>query len=202
MDKLSYNAKNVSDDSRKENARPLTMVEKNAINEIMERARFSHIPHAETDNPALVAKHEEFEKELNVQVATMIMEKHIKHNLMGLDWKSLPENDPIIQHVLKWKRRNSNKNTKKDKNVDRRTLEEYLLMVVNLHDAKAYSDRQKDFTLLNDMLFINDTPEGSTDMALLFIVPASKCQAAFDLCHQDVGHQGRDRMYSLQERLW
>ena len=150
-----------------------------------------------------MAKHEEFEKELNVQVATMITEKHIKHNLMGLDWKSLQENDPIIQHVLKWRHCNSDKNTKKDKNTDRHTLEEYSLMVVNSHDTKAYSDWQKDFTLLNDMLFINDTPKGSTDMALLFIVPASKCQAVLDLCHRDVGHQGRDITYSLlQERFW
>ena len=57
LDKSSYDTKNVSDDAGKENARPLTKVEKNAINEIMERAQFSHIPHAETDNPALVAKH-------------------------------------------------------------------------------------------------------------------------------------------------
>ena len=150
-----------------------------------------------------MAKHEEFEKELNVQVTTMIMEKHIKHNLTGLDWKSLQENDPIIQHVLKWKYHNSDKNTKKDKNTDRCTLEEYLLMVVNFYNAKAYSDQQKDFTLLNDMLIINDTPKGSTDMALLFVVPASKCQAALDLCHRNVGHQGRDRMYLLlQERFW
>ena len=203
MDESSYDAKNISDNTRKENAWPLTKVEKNAVNEIMERARFSHIPHAKTDNPALVAKHEEFEKELNVQVTTMIMEKHIKHNLMGLDWKSLQENDPIIQHMLKWKHCNSNKNAKKDKDADRHTLEEYLLMVVNSHDAKAYSDRQKDFTFLNDMLFINDTQKGSTDTALLFVVPASKCQAALDLCHRDVGHQGRDRTYSLlQERFW
>ena len=183
LDQSSYDAKNVSDDARKENAQPLTKVKKNAINEIMERAQFSHIPHAETDNPALVAKHEEFEKELNVQVAMMITEKHIKHNLMGLDWKSLKENHPIIQHVLKWKCHNSNKNTKKDKNTNRRTLEEYLMTVVNLHDAKVYSNQQKDFTLLNDMLFINDTLKGGTDMVLLFIVPASKCQAALDLCH-------------------
>ena len=101
LDESSYNAKNVSDDTGKENAQPLTKVEKNAVNEIMERARFSHIPHTETNNPALVAKHEEFEKELNVQVAMIITEKHIKHNLTGLDWKSLQENDPIIQHVLK-----------------------------------------------------------------------------------------------------
>ena len=142
------------------------------MNEIMERVRFSHIPHAETDNPALVAWHEEMEKELNVQVAAMVMEKHIKHNLTGLDWKTLQENDPIIQHVLKWKQHNSNKNVRKDKNnTDQHTLEEYLLTVVNT--------------------------------ALLFVVPACKCQAALDLCHLDVGHQGRDRMYSLlQERFW
>ena len=147
------------------------------------RACFSHIPHAGTDNHALVAKHEEFEEELNVQVAAMVTGKHIKHNLMGLDWKSLQENDPIIQHVLKWKRRNNDKGTKKDKNANRRTLEQYLLMVVNSHNAKAYGDRQKDFTLLNDMLFFNDTLKGSTDMALLFVVPACKHQAVLDLCH-------------------
>ena len=38
MDESSYDAKNASDDARKENARPLTKVEKNAVNEIMERA--------------------------------------------------------------------------------------------------------------------------------------------------------------------
>ena len=182
---------------------PLTKVEKNTMNKIMERVQFSHIPHAKTDNPALVARHEEFEKELNVQVTAMVTEKHIKHNLMGLDWKNLQENDPLIQHVLKWKCHKSNKNVKKDKNTNRHMLEEYLLTVVNWYDAKAYGDGQKDLTLLNDMLFINDTPKGSTDMALLFVVPACKCQAVLDLCHHDVGHQGQDRTYSLlQERFW
>ena len=51
----------------------------------------------------------------------MVTEKHIKNNLTGLDWKNLQENDPIIQHILKWKRCNSDKNTKKDKNTDRHT---------------------------------------------------------------------------------
>ena len=118
-----------------------------------------------------MARHEE----LNVQVAAMVTGKHIKHNLMGLDWKSLQENDPIIQHMLKWKCCNSDKNVKKDKNTDRHMLEEYLLTVVNLYDTKTYGDWQKDLILLNDMLFINDTPKGSTDTVLLFIVPACKC---------------------------
>ena len=202
LDESSSDAKGISDNTEK-GTEPLMKVEKDAVNEIMERAHFSHIPHAETDNPALIAKHEEFEEELNIQVAAMVTEKHIKHNLMGLDWKSLQENDPIIQHVLKWKHHNNDKGAKKDKNANRCTLEQYLLTVVNLHDTKVYGDWQKDFTLLNDMLFINDTPKGSTNMALLFMVPACKRQAALDLCHRDVGHQGRDRTYSLlQERFW
>ena len=130
LDKSSYDARDISGNPEKGDAWPLTKVEKNAVNEIMERVQFSHIPHAKTDKPALVAKHEEFEKELNVQVTAMVTEKHIKHNLTGLDWKSLQENDPIIQHILKWKCRNSNKNIKKDKNTDRHMLEEYLLTVV------------------------------------------------------------------------
>ena len=179
LDESSYDAKGVGDNTEK-GMQPLMKVEKDAMNEIMERARFSHIPHAETDNLALIAKHEELEEELNVQVAAMVTEKHIKHNLTGLDWKSLQENDPIIQHVLKWKHHNNDKGAKKDKNADRRTLEQYLLMVVNSHDTKAYGDRQKDFTLLNDMLFINDTLKGSTDTALLFVVLACKHQVALD----------------------
>ena len=182
LDELSYDAKGIGDNTEK-GTQPLTKVEKDAVNEIMERARFSHIPHAETDNPALVAKHEEFEEELNIQVAAMVTEKHIKHNLTGLDWKSLQENDPMIQHVLKWKCHNNDKGAKKDKNTDRCTLEQYQLMVVNSHYTKVYGDRQKDFTLLNDMLFINDTPKDSTDTALLFVVPGCKCQAVLDLCH-------------------
>ena len=182
LDESSYDTKGIGDNTEK-GTQPLMKVEKDAVNEIMERACFSHIPHTETDNPALIAKHDEFEEELNIQVAAMVTEKHIKHNLTGLDWKSLQENDPIIQHVLKWKHRNNDKGTKKDKNTDRHTLEQYLLTVVNSHDAKAYGNRQKDFTLLNDMLFINDTLKGSTDMALLFVVPACKCQAVLDLCH-------------------
>ena len=38
LDESSYNAKNISNDAGKENVWPLTKVEKNAVNEIMERA--------------------------------------------------------------------------------------------------------------------------------------------------------------------
>ena len=44
LDESSYDAKNVSNDAGKGDVRPLTKVEKNAVNKIIERAQFSHIP--------------------------------------------------------------------------------------------------------------------------------------------------------------
>ena len=38
LNESSYDAKNINDDAGKQNARPLTKVKKNAVNEIMERA--------------------------------------------------------------------------------------------------------------------------------------------------------------------
>ena len=47
----------------KEDAEAWTKVQKQAVNEVIKRAKFQHIPHAKTDNPMLIAKHEEVEKE-------------------------------------------------------------------------------------------------------------------------------------------
>ena len=62
-----------------------TKVQKEAVNEVIERAKFQHIPHAETDNPMLITKHEEVEKENAALVAQLVATRHIKHNLVGTD---------------------------------------------------------------------------------------------------------------------
>ena len=73
-----------------------TKVQKEAVNEVIERAKFQHIPHTETDNPMLIAKHEEVEKENAALVAQLVATRHIKHNLVGTNWKALQEADPIL----------------------------------------------------------------------------------------------------------
>ena len=148
-------------------------------------------------------KHEEIEEQNTIHLANLVAMKHVKHNLMGTNWKTLQEADPIISHVLKWKKMNKS-NRMKDKNHrDRRTLEEYLLTVVNAFDAKAYGLRQKDLVYQNGLLYMKETATNTTDEMLLFIVPANKRQATLDLCHRDAGHQGRDQTYSLlKERFW
>ena len=152
-------------------------------------------PHAEADNPALMRKHKEIEKQNAIHLANLVAMKHVKHNLMGTNWKALQEADPIISHVLKWKKMNESNRTKDKNHRDRRTLEEYLLTVVNTFDAKAYGLCQKDLVYQNGLLYVKKTTTNTTDEVLLFIVPANKRQAALDLCHRDAGHQGRDRTY-------
>ena len=182
---------------------PGVRYKKEAVNEAIKRACFLHVPHAEADNPALIKRHEEVEEENATYLANLVAMKHVKHNLTGTNWKVLQEADPIISHVLKWKRM-SESNKMKDKNSrDHRTLEEYLLTVVNAFDARAYGLRQKDLVYQNGLLYVKETATNTTDEMLLFIVPANKRQAALDLCHRDAGHQGRDRTYSLlKERFW
>ena len=178
-------------------------VGKEAVNEVIQRARHLHVPHAEADNPALIEKHEENERENIIHLESLVASKHIKHNLVGTNWKALQEANPIISQVLKWKKINEANRTKDKKARDRRTLEEYLLTVVNAFDAKAYGSHQKDLIYQNGLLYLKETSTNTTDELLLFIIPANKCQAALDLCHHDAGHQGRDRTYSLlKERFW
>ena len=174
-----------------------------AVNEVIQRVRHLHVPHAEADNLALIEKHKEVERENTLHLASLVATKNVKHNLAGTNWKALQEADPIISQVLKWKRLKEANRTKDQKLRDRRTLEEYLLTVVNAFDAKAYGSRQKDLVYQNGLLYMQETSTNTTDELLLFIIPAGKRQAAVDLCHHDAGHQGRDRTYSLlKERFW
>ena len=120
-----------------------TKVQKQTINKVIERVKFQHIPHAETDNPMLIARHEEVEKENAALVAQLVVTRHIKHNLVGTNWKALQEAEPILKQVLKWVHRNDGR-TKADKNArnaDHLSLEEYLKTVINPFEAKAYGER-------------------------------------------------------------
>ena len=87
-----------------EDGKPRSKVQKEAVNEAIKRARYLHVPHAEADNPALMKKHEEIEKQNAIHLTNLVATKHVKHNLMGTNWKALQEADPIISHVLKWKK--------------------------------------------------------------------------------------------------
>ena len=182
-----------------EDGKPRSKVQKEAVNEAIKRARFLHMPHAEADNPALMKKHEEIKKQNAIHLANLVAMKHVKHNLTGTNWKALQEADPIISHVLKWKKMSESNRTKDKNNRDRHTLQEYLLTVINTFDAKVYSLRQKDLVYQNGLLYVKETATNTTDEMLLFIVPANKRQATLDLCHRDADAVV---LSLLKERFW
>ena len=66
-----------------------------------------------------------------------------------------------------------------------------------------YAQRQSDFILKDNLLFLNVTPPNSTETMSVLVVLERKHQAAIDGCHWSAGHQGRDRTLSLmKERFW
>ena len=70
---------------------------KEAVNEVIQRARHLHVPCAEADNLALIEKHKEIERENALHLASLVATKHVKHNLTGTNWKALQEADPNLQ---------------------------------------------------------------------------------------------------------
>ena len=84
------------------------------------------------------------------------------------------------------------------------TLDEFMrtrgVLEVN---QRYYAQRQKDFVLKDNLLFLSLMPSNSTETISVFVVPAWKCQAAIDGCHRSARHQGCDWTLSLmKERFW
>ena len=104
-------------------------------------------------------------------------------------------NNPVLCYVVEWIRHPQANTNTLDEFMQTRGVPEV--------DRRYYAQRQKDFVLKDNLLFLNITPSNSTEMISMFAVPARKWQAAIDGCHWSAGHQGRDHTLSLmKERFW
>ena len=126
---------------------------------------------------------------------TQIMKHHKNFcNLANLDWVRAQGEDPVIPQVIKWINQPRG---------DRRKLEEYLARVASNYEKRFYTAQQKEFTLQDNLLYLQATPTNSQDTALVFVVPTADRQAAIDGCHRSAGHQGHDHTLSLmKEWFW
>ena len=71
------------------------------------------------------------------------------------------------------------------------------------YEKRFYAARQKEFTIQDNLLYLQATPANSQDTAPVFVVPTADRQAAIDGCHHSAGHQGCDCTLSLmKERFW
>ena len=86
---------------------------------------------------------------------------------------------------------------------DQRKLEEYLAGVAAIYKKHFYAAFQKDFTIQDNLLYLQATPANSQDTAPVFVVLSADREAAIDGCHCSMGHQGHDHTLSLmKEQFW
>ena len=100
-------------------------------------------------------------------------------NLANLVWVKAQSKDQVIPHVIKWI------NWLRG---DHRKLEEYLARVASDYEKRFYAMCQKEFTVQDNLLYLQATPANSQDTVLVFVVPNTDQQAAIDSCHHSAGH--------------
>ena len=166
-----------------------------AITILLNHAQTSDVPRAEADDPRVMAEHHKIKEEVILWAQQMVRQDKRFRNLMNRDWVNTQMQDPVISQVIRWIRRlKTNKST----------LDEFMRAKgVPEVGWQLYAQRQSDFILRDNLLFLNVTPANSTETMLVFVVLERKHQAAIDGCHWCAGHQGRDRTLSLmKERFW
>ena len=148
----------------------------------------------EMANIHIIEEGEHVDQEVIVQYTQIVKQHKQFRNLANLDWVKAQNKDPVIPQVVRWINRPRG---------DHRKLEEYLARVASDYEKCFYATRQKEFTIQDNLLYLQATPANSQDTVPVFVVPAADWQAAIDGCHCSVGHQGRDRILSLmKERFW
>ena len=132
-----------------------------------------------------------------------------------VEWGNLQKKDPVVARVMAWKRKLGawydairKYHARKD---DRRfevppprpDLETILGNLAASPNGKAYLRVRKRLVLVDGKLYLREKYKKNGQNMLLFVVPRECRQLAINFCHDDSGHQGRDRTLSLiKERMW
>ena len=168
-------------------------LDKETVTKLLNCTRTGSIIQAETANIHLIEEGKRVDQEVIVRYTQIVKQHKNFRNLANQDWVKAQSGDPIIPQVIKWIQRPRD---------DRRKLEEYLAGVASDYERCFYAARQKEFTLQDNLLYLQVTPTNSQDTAPVFIVPAADWQAAIDGCHRSAGHQGCDHTLSLMKELF
>ena len=169
-------------------------LDKDTIDKILEHAKDSMVPRAETDDHRLVQQVEIMKEDFVIQVRAITDEDPAMKRLQQADWPMVQTYDPMIHHVLDWALLPG---------VGWVSLGDYLEGKVPNGMKWPYALYQKDFVIKQQMLYLKMTPPNTQEEVFVFIIPHIKWRAALDRCHLFMGHQGQDRTLSLlKEQFW
>ena len=109
----------------------------------------------------MMEEHQKIDQEVILWAHQMVRQDKCFQNLMNQDWVDTQMQDPVISKVIGWiQRPKMNKNT----------LDEFMKARGVLEvDRRFYAQRQSDFVLKDNLLFLNVTPANSTKS--VFVVP-------------------------------
>ena len=169
-------------------------LDEETVTKLLNCARTGSIPWAEMANIHVIEEGKRVDQEVIVPYTQIVKQHKNFRNLANQDQVKAQSGDPVMPQVIKWIQRLRD---------NRRKLEEYLARVASDYERRFYAAQQKEFTLQDNLLYLQVTPTNSQDTAPVFVVPAADRQAAIDGCHCSPGHQGHDRTLSLmKERFW
>ena len=169
-------------------------LDEETITELLNYAGNGGAPRAETANIHVIEEGECVDQEVIVWYTQIVKQHKNFRNLANQDWVTAQSKDSIIPHVIKWIQLPRKDHSK---------LEEYLVGVASDYERHFYAARQKEFTLQDNLLYLQVTPTNSQDTAPAFVIPTADRQAAIDGCHCSVGHQGCNCTLSLmKEQFW
>ena len=173
---------------------PLEKLNEEAVVELLDYAHASHKPWAETANINVTEECERVDQEVIVRYTQIVKQHKNFWNLANLDWVEAQRRDPVIPAVINWI---------KWPRGDKGMLAEYLTGVASEYEKRFYAACQKEFTVQDNLLYLQATPMNSQDSVPAFVVPTNDQQAAIDGCHHSARHQGWHHMLSLmKECLW
>ena len=156
-----------------------------AVTVLLNHVRTSNVP---------MTEHRKIDEEVILRAQQMVRQDKCFWNLMNWDWVDSQMQDLVISQVIGWIQRLK---------MNKSTLDEFMKAKgVPESDWRFYAQRQSDFILRDNLLFLWVTLANSTKTMLVFLVPERKCQAAINRCHRSAGHQGRDRTLSLMKELF
>ena len=119
------------------------------VTKLLNYTRNSSTPRAETANIHVIEEGERVNQEVIVRYTQIVKQHRNFRNLANQDWVKSQSGDPVIPQVIKWIQQPRE---------DRRKLEEYLAGVASDYEKRFYAARQKEFTLQDNLLYLQVTP--------------------------------------------
>ena len=131
---------------------------------LLNHTQNSNAPQAETDDLRLMEEHQRINEDVILRAHQLVKQDKRFRNLMNRNWVFSQMSDLVIGHVIGWilcPWANTN------------MLDEFMwARGVPEIDWRYYAQRQKDFVLKDNLLFLNITPSNSMETISMFVVPA------------------------------